>query len=97
MLFIYRMVKYKPPTVDNGDPYPEFGQGIGWALTAFVLAPIPLTFLYKLIRAEGNLFTRLKTITTPDADWKPNDGSGAHPLNSYKMEEKFGIDNPIRL
>ncbi|WAR15067.1 S6A14-like protein [Mya arenaria] len=94
-LFLYKMVKFTPPKISKDVPYPEFAQGIGWALTIVVLLPIPITFVYKFIRAEGGLIDRLREITTPDADWGPNDGSDKRPLqNTFEMERKYGLDNP---
>jgi len=92
---MYRMIKYKPPNITDNEPFPGFAQGIGWALTLIVLLPIPITFLYKLYRSEGTLIERLKDITTPDADWGPNDGSDRKPLeNAFELERKYGLDNP---
>lgn len=97
-LFIYRVVQDKPPEISAGNPYPEFAQGIGIALTIFVLIPIPITFVYKLLMAQGSPLERLKFITTPDDTWGPNDGSDKLPLdNAYHMDQKMGIDNPVRL
>lgn len=94
------MAQYKSPEISKGNPYPEFGQIIGWTLTAIVLVPIPGTFIYKFIRARGGVLERLRTITTPDADWRPNDGSDRKALQngiSYQMEDKYGIENPMHM
>lgn len=92
---MYRMVKYKPPEISDGVPFPGFAQAIGWCLTVFVLMPIPITFLYKLYMAKGNILERMREITTPASDWGPNDGSSRTPLaDTYAMERKYGLDNP---
>jgi len=92
---MYRMIMYKAPEISKGNPYPEFAQAIGWALTAFVLCPIPLTFIYKFVRAKGGFVDRLREITTPQSDWGPNDGSMKQNLtNNIASEQKYGIDNP---
>jgi len=92
---MYRMIMYKAPEITKGNPYPAFAQAIGWALTAVVLCPIPLTFIYKMFRAEGSIIERLKEITTPASDWGPNDDSMKRGLtNAYEMERKYGLDNP---
>ncbi|XP_052261295.1 sodium- and chloride-dependent neutral and basic amino acid transporter B(0+)-like [Dreissena polymorpha] len=94
-LFLYRMIKFKSPEITKGVPYPLFARGIGFALTALVLIPIPLTFLYTFFTAKGTVFERLRTITTPDDTWGPNDGSMKHRLvNTVEMVAKHGIDNP---
>lgn len=89
------MVEYNPPEISKNVPFPQFAQGIGWALTCIVLLPIPVTFLYKLYKAQGSLMTRLRTITTPTSEWGPNDGKDRKPLeDAYHMERKYGLDNP---
>ncbi|XP_052214722.1 sodium- and chloride-dependent glycine transporter 2-like isoform X2 [Dreissena polymorpha] len=94
-LFMYKMIKFKAPEITKGVPYPEFAQAIGWALTAIVLVPIPLVFVYKFIRAEGGILERLRFITIPDDTWGPNDGSDKRPLqNNYELDRKYGLDNP---
>jgi len=91
---MYRMIEYKPPEITKGNPYPEFAQAIGWALTAFVLCPIPLTFIYKFVRAKGGFVDRLREITTPQSDWGPNDGTMKQNLtNTLALEQKYGLDN----
>ncbi|KAL3861991.1 hypothetical protein ACJMK2_007997 [Sinanodonta woodiana] len=98
LLFVYRMVKYSPPYVTKDLAYPEFAQSIGWAITAFVLCPIPLTFVFQFVfRAEGSLLQRLKTITTPTSEWGPNDGSMTRDqqMDFITNDEKHGNDNPV--
>lgn len=91
------MIKYSPPEITDDVPFPAFAQGIGWALTVLVLCPIPITFLYKLWKSKGDLMERLKDITTPAADWGPNDGSDRQQLqpDTFHMDTKFGIDGPM--
>jgi hypothetical protein len=49
------MVEYKPLEISDGVPYPEYGQAIGWALLCFVMTPVPIFFIYKLVKASGSL------------------------------------------
>ncbi|KAL3861998.1 hypothetical protein ACJMK2_008004 [Sinanodonta woodiana] len=99
LLFVYRMVEYRPPKINDNLDYPEFAQIIGWTLTCFVLCPIPLTFLYMLFTANGSLRQRLRTITTPTPQWGPNDGlerdSNWTDDTDSISDEKQGIDNPV--
>lgn len=95
-LFIYRMIDYTPPEISKGVPFPEFAKIIGWILTSIVLIPIPGTFIYKFIRAKGNFRQRMRIITSPTSDWKPNDGSDTQPLDiQYKDDILHGIENPV--
>ncbi|KAL3861992.1 hypothetical protein ACJMK2_007998 [Sinanodonta woodiana] len=96
LLFVYRMVKYSPPMIDNDHAYPQFAQNIGWGITALVMCPIPLTFLYKLIfQANGTLWQRLVTITTPTSEWGPNDGSKKRniQMDNIASNGKYAYDN----
>lgn len=94
-LVIYRMVKYKPPEITKNVPYPVFAQGIGWALTAFVLCPVPIYFVYKFVLTPGSFLKRLRTITSPNSEWGPNDKQDTKPLYpTFQMSSKFGVDNP---
>ncbi|KAL3861988.1 hypothetical protein ACJMK2_007994 [Sinanodonta woodiana] len=100
LLFVYRMVKYNPPNITKELPFPDFAQNIGWAIAAFVICPIPLTFLFQfLFRAKGDLLQRLKTITTPTSEWGPNDKSKKDEiqLDNIANDGKYGIDNPINV
>lgn len=55
LLFIYRMAQYKPLEISDGVEYPQYAQTIGWILTCFVMCPIPIYFIYKVVTAEGSL------------------------------------------
>lgn len=62
LLFIYRMAQYKPLEISDGVEYPQYAQTIGWILTCFVMCPIPIYFIYKVVTAEGSLMeVRKKT------------------------------------
>ncbi|KAH3860160.1 hypothetical protein DPMN_023051 [Dreissena polymorpha] len=63
------------PEISKGVPCPQFAQAIGFGLTAVVLIPIPVMFLWKFYAATRNFRERMRTITTPDKTWGPNDGS----------------------
>ncbi|KAH3821642.1 hypothetical protein DPMN_123407 [Dreissena polymorpha] len=89
------MIQFKSTEISKGVPFPHFAQGIGFGLTELILSPIPVMFLYNLFTAKGNVLERLRTITSPDETWGPNDGSMKHRLtNGFNMLAKHGIDNP---
>ncbi|XP_060078471.1 sodium- and chloride-dependent neutral and basic amino acid transporter B(0+)-like [Ylistrum balloti] len=94
-LFIYRMVQYKPIEISDGVPYPQYAQSIGWALTSFVMCPIPIYFVYKFLRTEGSFVKKLRKITTPTDAWGPNDGSDKVKMYEPEPARKYGVDNPI--
>ena len=84
------------PEISKGVPFPQFAQAIGFGLTAVVLIPIPVMFLWKFYTATENFHERMRTITTPDKTWGPNDGSMKNRLttNGLNMVANYGIDNP---
>lgn len=56
------MAQYKPLEISDGVEYPQYAQTIGWILTCFVMCPIPIYFIYKVVTAEGSLMeVRKKT------------------------------------
>ncbi|KAM9361732.1 sodium- and chloride-dependent neutral and basic amino acid transporter B(0+)-like [Symphorus nematophorus] len=51
--------------------YPDWGLALGWCITAFILLWIPGIAVYKLTRAEGSLWKRLKSLCSPAEEWHP--------------------------
>ncbi|XP_029653768.2 sodium- and chloride-dependent glycine transporter 2 [Octopus sinensis] len=91
MLFVYRMIRYKPPKYDNGEVYPEFAQSIGWLLSALCLCPIPLYFIYRFCLEPGSIIQRLQRITTPTENWGP--AEKAKKAKKDIEHEMSGMDN----
>ncbi|KAK3599566.1 hypothetical protein CHS0354_035805 [Potamilus streckersoni] len=91
------MAQYNPPMINDNVPYPQFAQIIGWILATFVMCPVPLVFLYKLYQAKGSLWERLRTITKPTSEWRPNDGSMKKEveMDNVAKDLKYGLDNPV--
>ncbi|KAJ8258269.1 hypothetical protein COCON_G00172810 [Conger conger] len=51
--------------------YPPWGLTLGWCMTAFCLLWIPVCAIWKVLRAEGNLWQRVKTACSSAEDWGP--------------------------
>uniref|UniRef100_A0A0B6ZSU3 Transporter n=1 Tax=Arion vulgaris TaxID=1028688 RepID=A0A0B6ZSU3_9EUPU len=109
LLFIYRMVNYIPPMYDKERPYPDFAQSIGWVILTIALCPVPLGFLWRLIKANSNpevinFRTLCHFMFSPTPEWGPNDGDerallpeGTANGQGFPMEKKHdvnGYDNP---
>ncbi|KAK3757208.1 hypothetical protein RRG08_047399 [Elysia crispata] len=78
-LFLYRMIKYEPPKYQDGQPFPQFAQNIGWMICTVSLCPIPLWFFYLVIESfrMPNIVTweqRKRFLFYPNRNWIPNDG-----------------------
>ncbi|KAK0041227.1 sodium- and chloride-dependent neutral and basic amino acid transporter B(0+) [Biomphalaria pfeifferi] len=103
LMFLYRMVQYKPPSYSDGTPYPHFAQSIGWTLLSLVLCPIPLGLIWRLIQSFSNpsvttFKSRLHFLFSPSTDWGPNDKSARKIRNEAKISddlsmEKLSYDN----
>ncbi|XP_047195279.1 sodium- and chloride-dependent neutral and basic amino acid transporter B(0+)-like [Hippoglossus stenolepis] len=70
VIFIWSLINFVPPTY-GGVEYPDWGLALGWCMSAFILIWIPLVIGYRLMRAEGGLLGRLKSVCTPSEDWHP--------------------------
>ncbi|XP_071146630.1 sodium- and chloride-dependent neutral and basic amino acid transporter B(0+)-like [Mytilus edulis] len=96
-LFAYRLIEYVPPKVKDGVFFPEFAQIIGWCVTAIVLCPIPLYFVYKFIITPGKVTERLRIVTTPAADWGPNTKEKLYNADTQFTDigkAAYAYDNP---
>ncbi|CAN9512333.1 unnamed protein product [Ophioblennius macclurei] len=70
VILIWSVVTFVPPTY-NGVEYPDWGLALGWCMIAFIVMWVPVVAVYKLIKAEGNLWKRMKTVCSPSEDWHP--------------------------
>ena len=53
-VIVFMAVEWVPYTLFSDTyEYPDWGMGIGWAITAFCLAPIPAFFLLNCVRRRG--------------------------------------------
>lgn len=54
-VFLFNVAYYKPLIYNNSYVYPWWGEAIGWGFALSSMLCVPLTALYKLIRAKGTL------------------------------------------
>ncbi|XP_047204717.1 sodium- and chloride-dependent neutral and basic amino acid transporter B(0+) [Girardinichthys multiradiatus] len=66
----WSVVTFAPPTYGNVE-YPSWGLALGWCMVVFVLIWIPAVAVYKLIKANGNPWKRLKSLCSPSEEWHP--------------------------
>lgn len=67
-IFLFHLVNYKPLTYNNVYVYPWWGEVIGWCLALSSMLCIPVSLLYKLVRAKGTL-REVKLPQTPQ-NWR---------------------------
>nr|XP_048689079.1 sodium- and chloride-dependent creatine transporter 1 [Caretta caretta] len=80
-IFLFNVAYYKPLIYNQTYVYPWWGEAIGWAFALSSMLCLPLTALYKLLRAQGTLAERWQDLTQPV--W------GLHHLE-YKLPEGDG-------
>ncbi|XP_041639220.1 sodium- and chloride-dependent neutral and basic amino acid transporter B(0+) [Cheilinus undulatus] len=70
VILVWSVITLKPPTY--GDVlYPAWGLALGWCMAVFVLLWIPIIAVYKLVKAEGGPWKRLKSMCSPAEEWHP--------------------------
>ncbi|XP_051271944.1 sodium- and chloride-dependent neutral and basic amino acid transporter B(0+)-like isoform X1 [Dicentrarchus labrax] len=67
---IWSLITFVPPTYGKVQ-YPVWGLALGWCMVAFILLWIPVVAVYKLMRAEGSVWKRLKLLCSPSEQWHP--------------------------
>jgi len=70
VILVWSLLTFQPPTYGTV-AFPAWGVAIGWCMTAFCLLWIPVVAAYKLFKAEGNMWMRLKSVCSPSKDWHP--------------------------
>uniref|UniRef100_A0A672IEM5 Transporter n=1 Tax=Salarias fasciatus TaxID=181472 RepID=A0A672IEM5_SALFA len=83
-ILVWSFVVLVPPVYGEVQ-YPAWGLALGWCMIAAILMWIPLVAGYKLIRAEGNLWTRLKSLCAPSDKW--------HPFLDIHRGERYSEEN----
>ncbi|KAM4613796.1 sodium- and chloride-dependent neutral and basic amino acid transporter B(0+) [Polymixia lowei] len=70
IILVWSLMTFAPPSYGIVQ-YPAWGVALGWCMAMACLIWIPGIALYKLYRAEGNFWKRLKTVCSPSEDWHP--------------------------
>uniref|UniRef100_A0A8C1QPZ3 Transporter n=1 Tax=Cyprinus carpio TaxID=7962 RepID=A0A8C1QPZ3_CYPCA len=59
------------PVVLSVFVYPDWGISLGWCMTAFCLIWIPILAVWKVYKASGGPWQRIKAACSPTEDWGP--------------------------
>ncbi|XP_041638581.1 sodium- and chloride-dependent neutral and basic amino acid transporter B(0+)-like [Cheilinus undulatus] len=70
VILLWSLTTFVPPSYGKIQ-YPAWGLALGWCMVSFVLMWVPLVAVYKLMRAEGTLWQRVKSLCVPSEDWGP--------------------------
>ncbi|XP_075228964.1 sodium-dependent proline transporter-like [Lycorma delicatula] len=72
-IFIYSLVDYKPLHYENYD-YPDWADGIGWALAGISTLQIPFWAIVVVLRQPGSsLKQKFSKALLANSDWGPSD------------------------
>ncbi|XP_040060488.1 sodium- and chloride-dependent neutral and basic amino acid transporter B(0+) isoform X2 [Gasterosteus aculeatus] len=70
VILIWSLMTFTPPSY-GGVAFPDWGLALGWCMAVFMLLWVPIIALYKLMRAEGSPWKRLKCLCSPAEEWHP--------------------------
>uniref|UniRef100_A0A8D3EF58 Transporter n=1 Tax=Scophthalmus maximus TaxID=52904 RepID=A0A8D3EF58_SCOMX len=70
VILVWSLMTFKPPFY-GGVQFPVWGLALGWCMVVFILLWIPVVAVYKLMKAQGSPWKRLKTSCSPSKDWHP--------------------------
>ncbi|KAK5872706.1 hypothetical protein PBY51_013381 [Eleginops maclovinus] len=70
VILVWSFIAYVPPSYGNVQ-FPDWGLALGWCMAAFILLWVPAVAGYKLLRAHGNPYKRLKSLCAPSEEWHP--------------------------
>ncbi|XP_055040117.2 sodium- and chloride-dependent neutral and basic amino acid transporter B(0+) [Misgurnus anguillicaudatus] len=66
----WSLYTFSPPTYGTVT-YPQWGISLGWCMTAFSLIWIPIVAVWKVYKAGGHPWQRVKSACSPTEDWGP--------------------------
>ncbi|XP_047440136.1 sodium- and chloride-dependent neutral and basic amino acid transporter B(0+) [Mugil cephalus] len=70
VILVWSVINFVPPAYGEIQ-YPTWGLALGWCMIAFILIWIPLVAVYKLTKARGNIWKRVKSVCSPSEEWHP--------------------------
>ncbi|XP_014241505.1 sodium- and chloride-dependent glycine transporter 2-like isoform X1 [Cimex lectularius] len=73
VIFVYSLIVYKPLRYENYD-YPDWADGIGWALAGISTLQIPLWAIVVLCKTKSTTFMgKMREAIKPTPEWGPAD------------------------
>ncbi|XP_074507333.1 sodium- and chloride-dependent neutral and basic amino acid transporter B(0+) [Sebastes fasciatus] len=70
VILIWSLMSFTPPSY-GGVQFPAWGLSLGWCMAVFMLLWVPVIAVYKLMRAKGSPWKRLKSLCSPAEEWHP--------------------------
>ncbi|KAG7238298.1 hypothetical protein INR49_031009 [Caranx melampygus] len=70
VILIWSVITFAPPCY-GPVAFPDWGLALGWCMVVFILIWIPVVAIYNLMRAEGGVWKRVKSLSSPSEEWHP--------------------------
>ncbi|XP_056157767.1 sodium- and chloride-dependent neutral and basic amino acid transporter B(0+) [Lampris incognitus] len=70
VILVWSLAVFESPSY-AGLQFPAWSLALGWCMAISCLLPVPVLAVYKVVRAEGSLWERLKSVSSPSEDWHP--------------------------
>uniref|UniRef100_A0A671LR84 Transporter n=1 Tax=Sinocyclocheilus anshuiensis TaxID=1608454 RepID=A0A671LR84_9TELE len=70
IILVWSLYTFTSPTYGSV-AYPDWGISLGWGMTAFCLIWIPILAVWKVYKASGGPWQRIKEACSPTEDWGP--------------------------
>ncbi|XP_060714050.1 sodium- and chloride-dependent neutral and basic amino acid transporter B(0+) [Tachysurus vachellii] len=70
VILVWSLYTFTAPMYGSVE-YPQWGIALGWCMTAFCLMWIPIVALWRITKASGSLWQRIKLASLPTEDWGP--------------------------
>uniref|UniRef100_A0A8C1CXZ7 Transporter n=1 Tax=Cyprinus carpio carpio TaxID=630221 RepID=A0A8C1CXZ7_CYPCA len=97
IILVWSLYTFTSPTYGSV-AYPDWGISLGWCISAFCLIWIPIVAVWKVYKASGGPWQRIKAACSPTEDWGPYlechrgeryGTSGATDANIFVISNKF--------
>ncbi|XP_049589058.1 sodium- and chloride-dependent neutral and basic amino acid transporter B(0+)-like [Syngnathus scovelli] len=83
-ILVWSLKSFEAPNY-GGVKLPSWAVALGWCIAALPLVCILIIAVYKLSRAEGNLWKRIKSLCYPSEEW--------HPFLDIHRGERYSEEN----
>ncbi|XP_055364723.1 sodium- and chloride-dependent neutral and basic amino acid transporter B(0+) isoform X2 [Betta splendens] len=87
VILVWSLITFTPPSY-GAVQFPSWGLALGWCMVVFILLCIPVFALFKMMRAEGSPWKRLKSLCSASDDW--------HPYLDEHRGERYSKTRPKR-
>ncbi|CAB1457819.1 unnamed protein product [Pleuronectes platessa] len=88
MILVWSLMTFTPPSY-GAVQFPVWGLALGWCIVLFILLSIPVIAVYKLMKAEGSPWKRLKSLCSPSKEW--------HPYLAVHRGERYSEERSCRM